>query len=150
MKIYLDNCCYNRPFDDQKQIKIQLETLAVTEIQESIVQNKLELVTSFMNHYEVGNKTDEDQKRRIQKFFKTYRKVHIGIENADSLTELTEKIMSTGIKRKDATHLASAIFAKCDYFITVDERLLKYKTDEIKLVNPIKFLEQIGGELNDC
>ena len=25
MRIYLDNCCFNRPFDDQSQIKIKLE-----------------------------------------------------------------------------------------------------------------------------
>lgn len=24
MRIYLDNCCYNRPYDDQKQIRISL------------------------------------------------------------------------------------------------------------------------------
>ena len=28
MRVYLDNCCYNRPFDDQAQIKVLLETLA--------------------------------------------------------------------------------------------------------------------------
>ncbi len=25
LKLYLDNCCYNRPFDDLKQEKINLE-----------------------------------------------------------------------------------------------------------------------------
>jgi len=28
MKVYLDNCSYNRPFDDQGQIRIYLETQA--------------------------------------------------------------------------------------------------------------------------
>lgn len=28
MKVYLDNCCFNRPYDDQKQIIIRMETLA--------------------------------------------------------------------------------------------------------------------------
>jgi hypothetical protein len=28
LKIYLDNCCYNRPFDNQLQMKIRLETEA--------------------------------------------------------------------------------------------------------------------------
>ena len=26
VKIYLDNCCYNRPYDDQSQMRIYLET----------------------------------------------------------------------------------------------------------------------------
>ena len=25
LKLYLDNCCYNRPFDDLRQEKIKLE-----------------------------------------------------------------------------------------------------------------------------
>ena len=34
MRVYLDNCCYNRPFDDQAQIKVLLETLAKLDIQQ--------------------------------------------------------------------------------------------------------------------
>jgi hypothetical protein len=41
-----------------------------------------------------------------------------------------------------ATHLASAIYAKCDYFITTDDRLLKYATDKIKIVNPVQFITE--------
>lgn len=26
MRVYLDNCCYNRPYDDQSQMRIHLET----------------------------------------------------------------------------------------------------------------------------
>ena len=35
MKIYLDNCCFNRPYDDQTQIRISLETQAKLYVQES-------------------------------------------------------------------------------------------------------------------
>jgi hypothetical protein len=28
MKIYLDNCCFNRPFDDQSHLRIRLEAEA--------------------------------------------------------------------------------------------------------------------------
>ena len=27
-RLYLDNCCFNRPFDNQEQLKIKLETEA--------------------------------------------------------------------------------------------------------------------------
>lgn len=49
--------------------------------------------------------------------------------------------MKTGIKYKDACHVACAIYANCEYFITTDKRLLKYKSDKIKLVNPIDFID---------
>ena len=34
MRIYLDNCCYNRPYDDQSQIRVSLETQAKLYTQE--------------------------------------------------------------------------------------------------------------------
>lgn len=37
IRIYLDNCCFNRPYDDQSQIKIQLESEAKLEIQKHIL-----------------------------------------------------------------------------------------------------------------
>ena len=33
MRVYFDNCCYNRPFDEQTQLKVRLETEAKMEIQ---------------------------------------------------------------------------------------------------------------------
>jgi predicted nucleic acid-binding protein len=49
-------------------------------------------------------------------------------------------------KEKDALHLASAIYACCTYFISTDIRLLKYKTDRIKLVTPVEFIMEAEGE----
>ena len=37
MRIYLDNCCYNRPFDDQSQLKIKIKTEAKLYIQQEIL-----------------------------------------------------------------------------------------------------------------
>ena len=45
MRIYLDNCSYNRPYDNQLQMRIYLETQAKLYIQELIKQKKLKLVT---------------------------------------------------------------------------------------------------------
>ncbi len=52
MKIYLDNCCYNRPYDDQTQIRISLETQAKLYIQDLVKNKKLDLVTSYILWYE--------------------------------------------------------------------------------------------------
>ena len=54
---------------------------------------------------------------------------------------IAEPIMTTGIKQKDAFHVASAIIAECDCFITTDKRLLKYSDDRIKIIDPIAFLD---------
>ncbi len=52
MRIYLDNCCYNRPFDDQTQMKIHLETQAKLYIQAQIREGKYDLVWSYILDYE--------------------------------------------------------------------------------------------------
>lgn len=36
LKLYLDNCCYNRPFDNLEQEKINLEANAIEMYLESI------------------------------------------------------------------------------------------------------------------
>jgi hypothetical protein len=46
MKIYLDTCCLNRPFDDQNQPRIRLESEAVTLILEKTHQREWEWVGS--------------------------------------------------------------------------------------------------------
>ena len=54
LKIYLDNCCYNRPYDDQSQIRISLETQAKLYIQNLVKDKQIELVTSYILEYENG------------------------------------------------------------------------------------------------
>jgi hypothetical protein len=52
VKIYLDVSCLNRPFDDQGQVRIRLETEAVTIILEVQVANPLEWLK------EIGHEND--------------------------------------------------------------------------------------------
>ena len=52
MKIYLDNCCYNRPYDDQNYLPISLETQAKLLVQLLIKEKHLELASSFILDYE--------------------------------------------------------------------------------------------------
>ena len=68
MRIYLDNCCYTRTFDDQKQIKVRNETESIIKIQEKIISKDIELATSFILHYENNQKIDDDHKNKIDNF----------------------------------------------------------------------------------
>ena len=56
--------------------------------------------------------------------------------------------MRTGIKYADACHVACAILAGCESFITTDKRLLKYQTDEIRMLNPVNFVSEWEEEQN--
>lgn len=65
MKVYLDNCCYNRPYDDQSYLKISLETQAKIKIQDMIKNKEIELVSSFMSRYEADKSPYELRKTLI-------------------------------------------------------------------------------------
>ena len=48
MRIYLDLCCFNRPYDDQSQTRIRLETEAKLSLQEKIRSGACELIWSAL------------------------------------------------------------------------------------------------------
>lgn len=39
--------------------------------------------------------------------------------------------------------MACALLADCDYFITTDDRLLKYKTSDLQIVTPVEFIQRM-------
>lgn len=57
--------------------------------------------------------------------------------------DLHDDIMKTGVKEKDAYHVACAIIAQCKYFITTDDRLLRYHSESINLVTPGEFIRRM-------
>ena len=149
MRIYLDTCCYNRRFDDKSLPTFSEESKAVFRISMKIVSKDLELVTSFMLHYENNCNKDTKQRDSIDIFIKNYRNIYVGVDKSDILAKKVENIIKFGVKHKDAYHIASAILANCDYFITFDKKILKFKSDEIKIINPIDFIKIIEGDKNE-
>ena len=144
MRIYLDNCCYNRPFDDQGQVRIFLETQAKLHIQGQIKNKEIELAISFVSRYENSENPDIVCSMAIADFFRRAT-AYIGVENYNEIFAKASNFMKTNIKMKDAVHLACAIKAKCDYFLTTDDKLIKkYNETEIIVCNPITFLQLTG------
>ena len=50
-----------------------------------------------------------------------------------------------GIKVFDALHIACAVEDECDYYLTTDKKLLNTPVSEIRIVNPISFVEEVEG-----
>ncbi|MBP5468603.1 MAG: hypothetical protein J6Z11_05090 [Candidatus Riflebacteria bacterium] len=143
MKIYLDNCCYNRPYDNQSFIKISLEAQCKLFIQNLIKNKKLELVTSYMLMYENSLNPFPMRKQPIEEFINKNTSVFIPYEKHDIIEKEALLIMDTGIKYKDACHIACSMLGQCNYFITTDIRLLKYKTNKIIIINPVDFVKNL-------
>lgn len=141
MKIYLDNCCFNRPFDDQTQLKIHLETLAKLAIQSDVLKGKYSLVWSYMLEYENMQNPFEIRREAIIKW-KGIANEYV-LENEEILIN-AEDLVKGGLKPKDSIHIACAAYAKCDYFITTDIGILKKKSlSNISITNPIDFIKEV-------
>ncbi|MBQ6909074.1 MAG: hypothetical protein IJQ63_05990 [Synergistaceae bacterium] len=143
LKIYLDNCCLNRPFDDQSQIKIELETRAKIYIQQLIKDDKLEMVTSFMLRFENSVNPFDIRRDAISDFINKYSSQFIGSDKLPELNDKISEIKKSGIKQKDAVHIACAIFAGCSYLLTTDKRMLNFKSCDIKIINPVDFILEL-------
>ena len=139
-RIYLDNCCFNRPYDDQSQTRVRFETQAKLYIQRMIFERKVELVWSYVLKYENSRNPFGAKKHAIARWELLSTSF---VNMTDKIVTDAEKISATGIKSTDALHVACAIAGNCNYFITVDKRLLSYKDNRIIICNPIEFFNQM-------
>ena len=138
-RIYLDNCCFNRPYDNQANLNIYFESEAKIFIQNEILNKTYELAWSFMMDYEISSNPFHD--RRIA--FLNWK--NIAVVDIDPKEEILIKgkdFNKRNIKKKDALHIACAIEAECEYFLTTDSKILNKEIPEIKLINPVDFLRQ--------
>ena len=137
--IYLDNCCFNRPYDDQTQPKVAIETLAKLHIQELALKRKIDIAWSYILKFENSRNIFASKRAAIAKW--EHLSVRF-IEKSDAITALAREIAATGIKPVDSLHIACAVTAQCDYMITVDNRILKYQDNRIIICNPVDFINR--------
>ena len=147
MRVYLDNCCYNRPYDDQSYLRISLEAQAKLMIQSEIREKHIELSSSYILMYENDKNPYDIRKKAIRNFVKQNVSVYINGENFADVEKIAEDIIKTGIKTADACHIAAAILSQSDYFITTDDRVLKYTSDKITVTDPISFIKILEVQL---
>jgi len=145
MKIYFDTCCLNRPFDDQRQPRVRLESEAVTLILEKIYQREWEWIGSDVLVYELGQTKDVERRERLILLAGQSNQV---VETTEKILGRAERIESSGFESYDAIHLASAEHAKADIFLTTDDSLQKIANRNKKLfsfvvINPVKWLEEV-------
>ena len=85
MRVYLDNCCYNRPYDDQTQLRISLECQAKLNIQTRIKNGEIELATSYMTFFENNENPYEMRKSSIMDFQKMNSTVHLSKDSDEAV-----------------------------------------------------------------
>lgn len=144
MKIYLDLCVYNRPFDNQRQPRVVIETLEYLFLLSKIKKGDISLVSSFVLEDENSFNPYIDHKDIISDILKL---VSTYIDYDEGLEKRAKEIEKIGIMGMDALHLACAEKSKSEFFVTCDDILVKKckisnKMIKLKVVQLIKFISE--------
>lgn len=138
MLVYLDNCCFNRPFDDQSQMRVRLETEAKLAIQAEVRDGAVRLGWSNILDFENDSSPSEERKENI-KIWRNFASVDT--TESPEILNVAVDLVSQGFRKMDSLHLASAMALQCDIFLTTDDGILKKrsKVDKIKILNPVEY-----------
>ena len=143
-RIYLDACCLNRPFDDQSQPRIALETQAILTILNQCQSGQWSLITSTALDIELDQTRDRERLNNIKSILTIAK---IKVIHSQLLEQRSREFQQLGFSGFDATHIASAERSRADIFLSTDDRLVRkaqrYAQDiQVAVANPVQWLMQ--------
>jgi len=145
MKIYLDVCCLNRPFDDQAQDRVRLESEAVLSILNHSQVEDWHLLNSEVIDIEISKIPDDDKRQKVT-ILSTMLQIYIAIE--EDIERRAIELENLTFKPFDALHIACAEKGKADILLTTDDALLRKvslckDTLKVRGENPVRWLMEV-------
>ena len=127
-RIYLDVCCLNRPFDDQRQDRVRLEAEAVLLILGRCEAGAWQWLSSAVVEEEVDNTPSRERRSRVKAM----------LSGAHSVVTLTAAAVTR----------AKELQATVDVFLTTDDRVLRIATRhtaqlQVCVANPLAWLLEV-------
>jgi len=145
-KVYLDACALSRPFDDQRQQRVQIEAESVRLVLTSIQSGTDEWVGSGVLEDEVDQCPDPERSQQLRALLQ-----FAGGDRSLSDAEIKrgEALERLGFKSSDALHIACAEAAGCDVLLTTDGRMLRtarrHKRElGIRVENPVDWVREVN------
>ena len=143
MRLYIDLSCFNRPFDDQGQERIRLETEAVLSILTRLLNGKDTLLWSWALSFENDKHPKPDRRDEIAVWeTRSERLVPI----STPLKERALQFGRLGIGALDAVHLASAEAGGADILLTCDDVLVRRASRlglGLRILNPVAYWDEV-------
>jgi len=145
MKLYLDTCCYNRPYDDRTQEKIYIEGEAILTIINICKQNHGEIVGSAVLDLEINQIIDGEKREKVKYFYlqTITKKIDYTVDILNQVKELSEQV---NIRTFARFHLAFAENSGSGILLTTDkkfENLCSNLSLNVKVMNPLKYLTEV-------
>ena len=144
LRLYLDACCLNRPFDDQLQERVHLESEAILLIIKRLQTKQWLWLSSSVLRAEIKQTSDEEHRNRVLSLL-AYSDETLRL-NQDSRGR-AKMLKTLGFGTADALHLACAEEAKVDVFLSTDDKLVKRakrlsQDIKVKVENPLIWLKE--------
>lgn len=146
MRVYLDVCAIQRPFDDQRQLRVRLEAEAVLGMLAACAAGEVDLVASDVHYAETARNPYLNRRDFALEVLGLASGV---IPVSEAVATRAAEYAGSGIPDLDALHLASAVAAGTDYFCTADDLLLKKgrsaNTGRTRVVSPLELIEMLAN-----
>ena len=143
MRLYIDLSCFNRPFDDQGQERVRLETEAVLSVLTRLLQGKDTLLWSWAISFENGKHPKPDRRDEIAVW---EARSELLIPVSAALQARAVEFGRSGVSALDAVHLASAEAGGAGLFLTCDDALLKRAARlglGLRVLNTVAYLKEV-------
>ena len=146
-RVYLDNCCLSRIFDDLTYDRIRRERNAVLQIINHIQSDKLIWICSSWCMIEASNNPNQQSRGIIHTIIMDYVSETITVTQKEQLR--ADKIKTLGFRSKDSLHIACAESGRSDVLLTTDRKMInKYRRVNkyigVPIENPIAWLNGVG------
>ncbi|GIK75695.1 MAG: hypothetical protein BroJett021_46830 [Chloroflexota bacterium] len=144
MKVYLDNCCLQRPLDDKSQLRVQIESEAVLAVLSLHEQRQIELISSEVLEFEVEQNPDRLRRTYV---LEVLAQAAMVVRVDEAIHMRAREFEFHGIRGMDALHLACAEAAGATYFCLCDDRLLRkvrmFSSVRVKVVSLLELVEEL-------
>ena len=145
MKIYLDVCCLNRPFDDHAQDRVRLESEAVLSILNHSKAKGWRLLNSEVINIEISKIPDNDKRQKVT-ILSTMLQSNIVVD--EDIERRAIELENLTFKSFDALHIACAEKGKADILLTIDDDFLRKASQckdtlKVRVENPVRWLMEV-------
>jgi predicted nucleic acid-binding protein len=150
-RIYLDVCCFNRPFDDQRMERVRMEAEAVKGILLRIRNGSCRGISSTVVDLELRRMQDAGRLVEVQLMT---TEMEEKVEPDESDRKRAALLIGWGFKALDALHVACAERGRADVFLTTDDVLLRVAARtgkrglRVRVANPLQWFEEVLTDEN--
>jgi len=144
-RVYFDACCLNRPFDDQSQARIRLETEATEHLLRAVEAGILFWVTSDALFYEIHKCPEESRRTAV---LALCARATERVASDETAMQRARTLRLQDLRDLDALHLACAERGGVEVLVTTDDAFIaaagRFTPASVtRVVNPVAYALEV-------